>query len=663
MSAQPSPPQRFTERPIISEWWILAGILVLASALRLYRLDTLGLQVDEGVHALAVEGWIETGLPILPSGSIYQRSIPFVALQAIVARIAGLNEFALRLPAAVFGVAAVAATYGLARGMFDRRVALLAAAFIALSSWEIELSRYGRFYTAFQASFVVAFLCLYRMLTGGPRVWVFGFVASSLAAISLHEFSIAIAPCFLIPLFDRDVTPTFRAKSGAAGVTFVAVWLMYRRVGGPWLESMTPPHGLEAVHLSDPVATATRVVPFLPGIPLPDMTAVTAALSNATSGLHLVLVVTALSLWRIRHRTSLPEGLLLGVAAVFGVMHLFMVSLLVLFAWFALFANAWRDFWGPRTRPVLLSLAVSLGFWGVAMSGGEGGLRPVILSLFGFPNILQHFVYWFALGWPVFLAVTSAVCATMLVRYFGSRERPLLYLPGGIVIPIIIASLFAAYQESRYVFHLYPLLVVAFVWGIVRIAERVSRSLEGIRSAAVLGGLSVAAMLATGDVGRSTIAPLRRTYGEARDVMRSVISWRAYGSFHQDQVGAARYVREHMRAGDRVVAIGLPHQLHVYRFYAGRLDAALTRPENTTYQRLRKGQLVDRVTGATLVMNVGDLVKSTSTTTWVIGDTILSSEEVTYFPPQVRQDLRDAAATAAAAFRGRDGVTYVVRVP
>jgi hypothetical protein len=73
---------------------ILAVLLAVAGWLRLANLGALGLQVDEGVQGLAVEGWLRTGLPVLPSGAVYQRSIPFMGLQVAAAGWFGLDEFA-----------------------------------------------------------------------------------------------------------------------------------------------------------------------------------------------------------------------------------------------------------------------------------------------------------------------------------------------------------------------------------------------------------------------------------------------------------------------------------------------------------------------------------------------------------------------------------------
>ena len=219
-------PRRVTTR---ADFALLALLLAVAAWLRLWGLGSLSLQVDEGVQALAVEGWLRSGLPILPSGAVYQRSIPFMALQALAANGLGLDEFALRLPAALFGVAAVAVTFALASSLFDRRVAWMAAIFIALSAWEIELSRYARFYTAFQASYLLALLCFFRGMAPGAWRWRWSFVASAVAAITLHELAVALATCFLIPLLDRTSNWRTRVSALAAMVPFVVIWRVYRR--------------------------------------------------------------------------------------------------------------------------------------------------------------------------------------------------------------------------------------------------------------------------------------------------------------------------------------------------------------------------------------------------------------------------------------------------
>ena len=122
-----------------AEYFALAVLCVIAALLRFWGLGSLGLEVDEGVQGLTVQGWLDSGLPVLPSGMMYRRAIPFGAIQALSARTFGLDEFALRLPAALFGVLAVPVTFALARVLFDRRIAWTAVTASAYgtpaSSW------------------------------------------------------------------------------------------------------------------------------------------------------------------------------------------------------------------------------------------------------------------------------------------------------------------------------------------------------------------------------------------------------------------------------------------------------------------------------------------------------------------------------------------------
>ena len=59
-------------------------------------------------------------------------------------RLVGGSVFALRLTAAFVGILTVAATYWLGREMLaDRRIAILAAALLAVSFWHVLFSRLG----------------------------------------------------------------------------------------------------------------------------------------------------------------------------------------------------------------------------------------------------------------------------------------------------------------------------------------------------------------------------------------------------------------------------------------------------------------------------------------------------------------------------------------
>jgi 4-amino-4-deoxy-L-arabinose transferase-like glycosyltransferase len=137
----------------IPRWLFVAMLLLtllIAAGLRLYRLPDLplGLHYDEAANGI-LAGEIAGGakLPVfIPSYT--GKEVLFFYWAAFWMKLLGVTPLALRLSAALVGLATVAATYWAVcellygcRGM--RWSALFAAAFLATSFWHLVLSRYG----------------------------------------------------------------------------------------------------------------------------------------------------------------------------------------------------------------------------------------------------------------------------------------------------------------------------------------------------------------------------------------------------------------------------------------------------------------------------------------------------------------------------------------
>jgi 4-amino-4-deoxy-L-arabinose transferase-like glycosyltransferase len=129
---------------------MLLLVLLVAAGLRLYRLPDLplGLHYDEAANGiLAAEIARGAKLPVfIPAYT--GKEVLFFYCTALWMRLLGATPLALRLSAALAGLATVAATYWAARELLHgdrgaRWVALLAAAFLATSFWHLVLSRYG----------------------------------------------------------------------------------------------------------------------------------------------------------------------------------------------------------------------------------------------------------------------------------------------------------------------------------------------------------------------------------------------------------------------------------------------------------------------------------------------------------------------------------------
>ncbi len=120
--------------------------LMVAATLRVPELADVppGVHFDEAANGvLAAEIGLQGERPLFIS-SYTGKEIFFFYLAGGMMRLLGQSVFALRLTAAFTGIVTVAAAYRLGMEIFrDRRIALMAAALLAISFWHILLSRLG----------------------------------------------------------------------------------------------------------------------------------------------------------------------------------------------------------------------------------------------------------------------------------------------------------------------------------------------------------------------------------------------------------------------------------------------------------------------------------------------------------------------------------------
>jgi 4-amino-4-deoxy-L-arabinose transferase-like glycosyltransferase len=120
--------------------------LLVAAALRLPNLPAAppGLHYDEAANGiLAADIGLRGDRPVFIS-SYTGKEVLFFYLAGGMMRLLGDSVFSLRLTAAFVGLLTVAATYWLGREMLaDRRLAILAAALLAVSFWHVLFSRLG----------------------------------------------------------------------------------------------------------------------------------------------------------------------------------------------------------------------------------------------------------------------------------------------------------------------------------------------------------------------------------------------------------------------------------------------------------------------------------------------------------------------------------------
>ncbi|MDO9300581.1 MAG: PA14 domain-containing protein [Anaerolineales bacterium] len=171
---------------------IFLAILVIAAFMRLYRLDQIpfGLWYDEadnGLSALAILNQSEY-LPVF----VKSTNLPahFLYLIVFFFKILGVSVLTIRTLSVAFGMATVVVSFFLGNELFDRRLGLVFAFFIAVSRWDVNWSRIG------MHGVTVPF---FEILSAVLILWALR--KQNLAIYTLAGLSLGLGLCFYTPLY------------------------------------------------------------------------------------------------------------------------------------------------------------------------------------------------------------------------------------------------------------------------------------------------------------------------------------------------------------------------------------------------------------------------------------------------------------------------------
>lgn len=132
----------------------------------------------------------------------------------------GLNEFAVRLPSAIFGSLAILLLYFLVRALFPKqpRVALFASLFLAISPWHLQFSR-----MALEANYSSFFL------TGGLLFFILGLTKPKLFILSAILFGLDLysylAAKIFVPLFIFGLLLVYRESFQKIAIKYLCLFL------------------------------------------------------------------------------------------------------------------------------------------------------------------------------------------------------------------------------------------------------------------------------------------------------------------------------------------------------------------------------------------------------------------------------------------------------
>lgn len=196
--AQQQPPKlKYTYLlPMLS----VALLTALGFYLRLAYLEQMIFHVDEYMSLLAVSTILERGIPILPSGMLYDHGLLFSYVAALFAASAGFSEAIVRWVSVICGTLIIPVMYALARRMFySSAVAIPAALVIAIYPEAIRWGGRARMHSQAQLLYAVALLYLWLGLTGtrGQKYRLF-FYITFVAVLFSHFVMILAVPVLIV---------------------------------------------------------------------------------------------------------------------------------------------------------------------------------------------------------------------------------------------------------------------------------------------------------------------------------------------------------------------------------------------------------------------------------------------------------------------------------
>jgi len=171
----------------------LLAVLVVAALLRLPALDRIpnGLIPDEALsgydaYSIALTGRDAYGerLPLFPRSTARLHSLYIYLAVPFVAAL-GLDEWAVRLPSALAGIATVGVLFCWLRDAFSVPAGALGALLLSISPWHILLSRTGHDWNLVPLMALLTVWISTRALTGRAPFWLAGLVAG----LSLYTYT------------------------------------------------------------------------------------------------------------------------------------------------------------------------------------------------------------------------------------------------------------------------------------------------------------------------------------------------------------------------------------------------------------------------------------------------------------------------------------------
>lgn len=451
---------------------------------RFKGLGSAPLAVDEFFIVRSVENLLQHGLPQFACGGLYMRGLLLQYCAAFFTLLGLSLTTAPRIISGLCSLLALPAAFLVARRVGGIASALLVVTVLALSVWEIEMARFARMYAPFQAVFVWYLVYFLRWSVDGDQRAGRAMAILTVIGAALWEGGILLALANFIPLLLRQPSlkltrADWRAVAGYLALLIAVYWFI-----------ATDFRAFDSVPAFpsdyDPLSTDGTPARF-PTMPSLWITLLSQRAWLALFAIPFFSCIAAVGLlWR-RSELAQTSTLLLMAALAAALAHQFIVTGAILLLPMLFRFGAWRELTCKRAWPAYTALILCAAFWvsfayvnrvpASAASFAKNFLTTAY-PLVSFPDVINQLVVPWAPAVPVLGAglvlLLGVVTADLLAHDEPgvSARRAVLVL----VVCLLLATCASGTprHETRYVFFLYPALVMLAISGISVLIRRLA---------------------------------------------------------------------------------------------------------------------------------------------------------------------------------------------
>ena len=176
---------------------LLICIVGIGAFLRFWHLGQWSFWIDEVLTVLDAKEFSITNSPINPIPYITAKLSVFIG-EKLSFLIKGSNEWNSRLIFCIAGILSIPIVFSLGQTLYNNRVGLLAAAFVALSSWHLFWSQNARSYILTFLFAVLAAWFFYRALEKDSTLLTICALFFCICLILSHLLAVAIVPALAV---------------------------------------------------------------------------------------------------------------------------------------------------------------------------------------------------------------------------------------------------------------------------------------------------------------------------------------------------------------------------------------------------------------------------------------------------------------------------------